>query len=547
MSNVVLVGLPSAGKSSVGRELAAATGRDFVDLDALVEERTGRSPADWITSRGEEAFREVEARLAVECAGRDNQVIATGGGTVIDPLARYALWNSGPVVWLDADDDQLADRVAHGPERPLGANLEAISARRAERERFYAAADVHVRDAGDPATTARTIAARLPVDGTVPPARTYLRHGVRRDHPMGPREALISFGRSLGADDITHLTSALSTGTPVVVMDQRVAEAQPGLRAAFPTERLLLIDASEANKRLSSAEAMLDFASERRAERSDAWIAVGGGTTGDLVGTAAALYMRGAPLVQVPTTWLAMGDASIGGKVAVDLAGAKNTAGAFWPPVAVVGDIATLRSLSEHLLRDGMAETLKSGIIGDPWLWDLIRERGRAAITAGEGADLAARYALVERTALLKVGVVDRDPFELGERRSLNLGHTIGHALEIESGYSLSHGQAVALGIRAVAHIARARRILAPDVAEEIDETIGMLGFAMDRVFDPDAALRALTGDKKSVGGRIRWILPTAIGQVVEASDVTADEVAAALAHIHTHRQASSPSHRSQP
>ncbi len=150
--------------------------------------------------------------------------------------------------------------------------------------------------------------------------------------------------------------------------------------AALPGERQLRITAGERGKRMRSVERLLEAAAGLRAERGDAWIAVGGGTTGDLVGTAAALYLRGVPLIGVPTTWLAQADSAIGGKVAVDLAAAKNAAGAFWPPVSVIGDVAALRTLPRQLLLDGLAEVLKAAIIGDPWLWALLETRGEAAL-----------------------------------------------------------------------------------------------------------------------------------------------------------------------
>ena len=166
----------------------------------------------------------------------------------------------------------------------------------------------------------------------------------------------------------------------MVVADEAVAAALPGLMAAFPGERRLPVTGGERAKRMQSVERLLEEAAALRAERGDAWIALGGGTTGDLVGTAAALYLRGVPLVQVPTTWLAQSDSAIGGKVAVDLAAAKNAAGAFWPPVAVIGDVAALRTLPRDLLLDGLAEVIKSAIIGDPWLWTLLETRGEAAL-----------------------------------------------------------------------------------------------------------------------------------------------------------------------
>lgn len=532
MSDVVLIGLPGCGKSTVGRLLAAATGRKFLDLDEEFTRRHGMSPADYLDSRGESAFRAAEAALAQAAAARADTVIATGGGTVIDPVSRWLLWHAGPVVWLDAPDEVLLARLAADEvRRPLSRDAAALARRRREREPYYRAADLKVSGGLEPEAAAQTIAAWL-AEHPAPRARVLLDARVRRDHPMGPRDARILLGHHLDPASLADLVATYSTGVPVVVVDENVQAAQPDLVAAFPELRRLLIDAGEANKRLSAAEAMLEFAAECRAERGDAWVAIGGGTTGDLVGTAAALYMRGAPLIQVPTTWLALSDAAIGGKVAVDLAAAKNAAGAFWPPVAVVGDVATISTLSRDRKLDGMGECLKSGIIGDPWLWDLIRERGVAALADGPDADLAARYAMVERSAVLKLGVVDRDPFEAGERRNLNLGHTIGHALEIESHYTLPHGQAVVLGTRAVAAMAVARGIAPPSLAAEIDDVVAALGFATHRRFDPAVVKHALTGDKKMRAGRIRWILPEAIGAVVQMDDITEAEVDAALTTI---------------
>jgi 3-dehydroquinate synthetase len=222
-----------------------------------------------------------------------------------------------------------------------------------------------------------------------------------------------------------------------------------------------------------------------------------------------------------------MADAAIGGKVAVDLSAAKNAAGAFWPPVAIVGDIACLRTLPRARRLDGMAESLKSGLIGDPDLWALIESRGRAAL----GPDEAARYACVERSVRLKLGVVERDPFETGERRTLNLGHTLGHALEVESRYRLPHGQAVVLGLRAVASIA-AGRGADPDLVTRIDAVVGGLGFPLHRAFDPALVRAALGSDKKRRHGRQRWVLPMEVGRVTDMDDVTDDELERAMRTI---------------
>jgi 3-dehydroquinate synthetase len=272
-------------------------------------------------------------------------------------------------------------------------------------------------------------------------------------------------------------------------------------------------------------EELLAWLSELQVERDEPLVVVGGGTIGDLGGLAAALHRRGIPLVNVPTTWLAQADSAVGGKVAVDLPAAKNGVGTFWPAWSIVEDADVLASLSIDQRRDGIAECLKAGLIADPLLWQLVETRGVGAV---EGSDASATYAMTERAVRVKLDIVDRDPFESGERRKLNLGHTLGHALEIESGYTFGHGAAVALGLRAVATIA-ARRGAQAGLDERIDAVLADLGFALRRSFDLSAVQSALRGDKKREAGTQRWILPMAVGEVVEVSDVTDVELTAAL------------------
>jgi shikimate kinase / 3-dehydroquinate synthase len=534
---IILVGLSASGKSSVGRLVAESLGRPFVDVDARITQQAGSSPARIIERDGEARFREIEAAEVRRAVAVPDAVIATGGGAVVDPLSRWAMWQAGTSVWLDAPDDRLAERLRRSDQRrPLvaGDPMQALARLRAARAPFYAAADIRVESVGSARSVSAAIVDALTgVPATRPRARRLFDARVRRDHPMGPREARVVYGLDLDEATLGPLVAELSTGVPVVVADERAAEALPQLMAALPGERQLRITAGEAGKRMRSVERLLESAAGLRAERGDAWLAVGGGTTGDLVGTAAAMYLRGVPLIQVPTTWLAQSDSAIGGKVAVDLAAAKNAAGAFWPPVAVIGDVATLRTLPRQLLLDGLAEVLKSAIIGDPWLWSLLETHGEAAL-GGEGTapiDEAARYAMVERAMRLKLGVVDRDPFEAGERRTLNLGHTLGHALEIESRYRLPHGQAVVLGLRAVTAIAEGRGA-EPGLSERIDDLLRRLGYRLTRSFDRAAVRDALGSDKKRVRGRQRWILPMAIGSVVDVDDVTESELDLALDRI---------------
>jgi shikimate kinase/3-dehydroquinate synthase len=524
---ITLVGLSGSGKSTVGAALARQLERPFVDLDALIGESAEASPGALIERYGEAHFRELERRALEEACSIEGVVIATGGGAVIDPLNRWLIADAGISIWLDAPDDILLARLAgHKEARPMlaGDPAEALAGLRLGRSPYYRAADLHV-DVNRPLNAAVGAVVEL-VAGARPSGRLF-EAVVPRPHPMGPAEATVVLGRDLARDTYAGVLDQVSTGTAVVAADRRAAAALPELMAALPVERLLLFPAGERLKRLRAVERLLEAASAMGAERGDAWVGVGGGTATDLVGATAALYLRGTPFVALPTTWLGMADASVGGKVAVDLSAAKNAAGAFWPPVAIVGDVASLRTLTRSQRRDGMAESLKSGLIGDPALWALVETRGKAAL----GKDEAARYAAVERAVHLKLDVVERDPFEQGERRNLNLGHTLGHALEIESGYRLPHGQAVILGLRAVASIA-AGRGAESDLAERIDSVANDLGYALHREFDPSAVRTALGSDKKRHKGRQRWILPMAVGRVEEADDITEAELERAMGTI---------------
>ena len=511
---VVLVGLPGSGKSIVGRLLAERLGRPFVDTDELVERRTGRSPAAIIDEDGEPGFRAAE-RAAIGAIQR-GAVVATGGGALNDPLNRWDLWQHGTAVWLRAPEESLVARLAaDSAVRPLLRSDPLGGLRRlaAERAPFYRAAD-HVVDAARPPAVVAEELGRL----AAPARRRLFDAEVERHHPFGPARARVVFGLGLElpADDRSSL-----------VVDARLTSLQPGLIASLGAARCMTLAGGERAKRMRTLERVLEWLATSRVERGEAVVGVGGGTVGDLAGLAAALYARGVPYVAVPTTWLAQADAALGGKVGVDLAGAKNAVGAFWPPWSVFADVAVLRTLPPRRLRDGLAEAVKAAMIGDPELWTLLEERGRAALRRDE----AARYAITERAARVKLGIVGRDPFEQGERRELNLGHTLAHALEIESGYRLAHGAAVALGLRAVAGIA-AGRGADPDLGERLDSLLANLGFAPRRTFDAAAVRDAMTGDKKRLRGRQRWLLPMGIGQVTEVDDVSDAELGAALERI---------------
>jgi shikimate kinase / 3-dehydroquinate synthase len=512
-SGIVLVGMPGSGKSTVGRLVAERLERPFLDTDARFAELHGTPVPAYLAEHGEPAFRAAEAAVVTEAVRTHGAVIAAGGGAALDPLNRWALWHHGIVAWLGVPAEDLAERLGSDPlPRPTfqpydPARLAAVAA---ERAAVYRAADLRL----DGTRPAERVAVELLTRRSLPHGRRLFDAELARHHPIGPPTARVVLGAELRAGEV------LGDGG-VAVVDPRAAVA--GLRARATLE----VRGGERSKRMRNLERVLGWLAAQHVERRELLVAVGGGTVGDLAGTAAALFGRGLPLAHVPTTWLAQADSAIGGKVAVDMPAAKNAVGAFWPPVAVLADVAALRTLPVRLRRDGMAESVKSALIGDPVLWRLLESRGRAALRDDEPA----RYAIIERSVRLKLAVCDRDPFEAGERRTLNLGHTIGHALEIESRYRLRHGAAVALGLRAVAAISAARGA-DPELAPRLDELLHGLGFGRTRAFDADALRAALGTDKKRRGGRQRWILPMEVGQVEEVDDVTDAELGRALRTI---------------
>ena len=251
-------------------------------------------------------------------------------------------------------------------------------------------------------------------------------------------------------------------------------------------------------------------------------IALGGGVIGDMAGFAAATYLRGVPLVQVPTSLLAMVDSSVGGKTGVDLPQGKNLIGAFKQPSAVIIDTTVLESLPGVEFRAGLAEIIKHGIIGHADLFCQLEEHGPTSLTQ-----------LVADAVRVKVRIVEEDPFEQGRRALLNLGHTFGHAIELVSNFRVRHGEGVGLGLIAAARMAVALDRCPPALADRIEQVVDRVGL-MTRLagYDGDAILDAMVHDKKRAGRTLRFVIPQALEDVVIIDDPGRPIVGAALATI---------------
>ncbi|EOS65526.1 3-dehydroquinate synthase [Oscillibacter sp. 1-3] len=317
----------------------------------------------------------------------------------------------------------------------------------------------------------------------------------------------VTIAPGLLADCGPRLRKLMPPCRMAVVTDSAVAPlyletVEKSLSAAGFSVCSHVFPAGEGSKNFSTLANILEFLAERRLTRTDCVAALGGGVTGDMAGFAAAVYLRGIRYVQLPTTLLSAVDSSVGGKTAIDLAAGKNLAGAFLQPAAVLCDTDCLASLPKDVFADGAAEAIKTGVLCDESLFALF-EDGTLAVEPG---------AVIARCVAYKAGVVERDEKEQGERKLLNLGHTVGHAIEKCSGYAIPHGHAVAAGLAVMARAAEALGWTEEPIAGRIAACLAKNGLPAGTNFSPEALAEAASADKKRSGGDITLVVPKKIG-----------------------------------
>ncbi len=520
---VALVGLPGSGKTTLGRRLAASLGWELRDTDAEVERRTGRSPAQILDMDGEEAFRRLELSTVIELLEDPRPaVIACGGGLFNEPAARRRLLEGAWVVALDAPDPTLLERLGTASDRPLLRG--DVSGRLAElrRRRERAHAEAHLRIDTSASSPDAAEAAIRALAGAVPVL-------------AGASAYPVIVGA--GAPDRTGAHLPADCRRVAVVADRRVepfADRLAGLVSASGREATVVsLEGGEAVKSWGEAGRVLDRLASLGLGRRDALVAVGGGSVGDLAGFAAATYCRGIAWVVVPTTLLAMVDSSIGGKTGVNLSAAKNLAGAFWQPRAVLVDPGVLATLPPREVASGFGEIAKYAMIADtdlPALLDGGLERARHG-------DVPTLTAIIERCAAVKAQVVGRDPRESGLRAILNYGHTVAHAIEAATGYgTVLHGEAVAAGMRVAGRLSTELAGLPPADLEWQERLLDRLDMPSLPAVEPLALLRHLGLDKKAVGGEARWVLLAGRGEPVIDQQVPAALVRETLLEVVSHR-----------
>jgi shikimate kinase/3-dehydroquinate synthase len=525
--DVVLVGLPGSGKSVVGRRLANRHGATLIDLDERIESSAGGSIAEIFAERGEAAFRALERAAIADLGPPDpepdvRRVISTGGGAIVDPRNRWALYRGRASVWLDGRPEVLAQRLRRSANvRPLvngGDPIGTIRGLATKRERFYAAADVHQSGVAEVRGVVEVVEAEI---GRIRPAATGTTL-LRAATPIGR----IVLGDGIAAAALATELDAMRARRAILVSEpgawaavgERLAEA---LRERGREVVHILLPQGEAAKQLAVVEGAARELAGLRVERSEPIVAVGGGALGDTAGFLASIYLRGIRFIQVPTTLVAQIDSAIGGKTGVDLPEGKNLVGAFHQPTAVIIDIAMLRTLPERQIRAALGEAVKMAALGDERLFELLEADG-PAIARGDPAvfDSGVLAEVVERAGWAKVEVVVADERERGTsggRITLNLGHSLGHAFEAAGGFGdLLHGEAVSYGLRAAGRIGVEAGVTPPERAERIGLLLDRLGLATEPLPYPLATvMEHLATDKKHEGGRLRWVLMTADGVVV--------------------------------
>ena len=503
---IVFVGFMGAGKSTAAALVAGALGEPELDTDRLLEHELGETIESFVDREGEAAFRAREEELVLRVLARpDAGVVALGGGALGSERVRAAL-RGHVAVWLEVGAGEAWRRVAGGA-RPLARDRDRFERLHAERRPVYAAAADAVVGTETPP---EAVLAALPSVGTLReelsrvggPLRLVWARSASGDYP-------VFVGRGALGRGVFHPVD----GRRFVVADERVAALH-----RLTGDWSVSVPAGETEKTLARAEEVLRAMARAGVGRDDLVVAFGGGVIGDLAGFCAAVYQRGVRCIQVPTTLVAQVDSAYGGKTGVDLPEAKNYVGAYHQPAAVLVDPDVLMTLPREEIAAGYAEVVKTALIAGGPLWERVRS----------GADPIAEKVLAGCLET-KLAVVAEDERDGGRRQVLNLGHTIGHALEAATGYRrLRHGEAVALGLLCALRLSGQKALR--------EEVAGLLvGHGLPPRIEgvkADEVVELVARDKKRRGGSVPFVLVSAPGAVSPGHAVAEGELRAAVAEV---------------
>jgi shikimate kinase/3-dehydroquinate synthase len=503
---IVFIGFMGAGKSAA-LDIARLSGLETTEIDALMEGELGMPIAAAFERDGEEAFRAREAEVVGELLERaDGGAIALGGGSVLSERVRAAL-DRHLVVWLQVDSEEAWRRI-EGSERPLARSAEDVARLLAVRQPLYERLADAILPQGDPGLVARAL----------PSVRALI------DLPAGTK---LLWATSASGEYPVLVGPGLLGAGPWPLEGRRFCVTDTVVGGLYadrlaPLEATVEVEPGEAAKTMAEAERVLRDLTRAGMTREDHLVALGGGVVGDLAGFCAHTYQRGVPVVQVPTSLVAQVDSAYGGKTGVDLPEGKNYVGAYHLPAAVIADTATLASLPAEELAAGFVEALKTGLLAGGSLWERVREV-QALDPDGLGD-------VVFECARYKCEVVAADERDAGLRAVLNLGHTVGHAIEAASGYArYRHGEAIGLGLLAALRLSEAA-----ELRNEVEAVLQRLSLptAIDPKIELDAILDAVQRDKKRTSEGVGFVLISEPGQPRVGQLVDPDRVRAAVEEL---------------
>ncbi len=552
--NIILTGFSYTGKTKVGQKVAWKLGWKFIDIDEEIVRASGKTVAEIFAQDGEERFRELETKTLERVTYESRLVIATGGGAVMSAANRDLMSENGIVICLEAKPATIYRRLlkdasasSNQEPRPLLAGPESL--KRIEwlkwfRQSYYALADwtVHtdnltVDEVAEQVVQGWRFAAREKI------AQPALPDARESDAPYCEQKgaacvvttATESYPVFVGWGFLEELGRRMRNaglwGRAHIVSDDGVfplygSRVTKILEDAGFVVDTLVVPQGERSKSFEKAVTIYDWLVDCRAERGDNIVALGGGVIGDLAGFVAATFLRGLPLVQVPTSLIGMVDSSIGGKVAVNHSQGKNLIGAFYQPRLVIADTQALTTLPRRELVSGWAEVVKHAMIRDQRLLELLEQKAEGLLTL----DRVVTSDVVARSAAIKAKIVSDDEKERGIRIILNYGHTIAHGLETATNYErFLHGEVVSIGMMGAAMISREMGLLFREVVDRQKALLERFGLPTTLSgVDIERILQATELDKKVRGKKVRWVLLRGIGQPVVRDDVHR-EVAASV------------------
>lgn len=532
MPRAVLIGMPGAGKTRIGKEASNILGIQFRDSDVALEHEQGRRIADIFQSDGEEEFRRLECELIVDDLEHFEGVLALGGGAPMTKRTRRALERyadrGGLLVYLDADPEEMMERASRSGNRPLLAGDAHARWMHLYEERkpvFQALSTRVIRTHGAPPSVAaqKLVAALRERRVLVAGANPYT-VCIGEGSMEGLRETL---GDEPVRVALIHTTS----------VQRHSDHARASLRSAHYQVTDITIPDAEAGKTISVANGIWERLSKEGFTRSDAVVGLGGGAATDLAGFVAATWMRGIAYVNCPTSLLAMVDASTGGKTGINTPQGKNLVGSFHTPRGVLADLRTLTTLPNDIFIEGLGEVAKSGFIMDGVILDLLEDHAsQLRHFQGDAIDDGLRSViaeLIERTVSVKAEHVSVDLRESGKREFLNYGHTLGHAIEQLEHFRWRHGQAVSVGMVYAAELAHLLGYLDADEVDYHRELLTSLGLRTSwDGGDFESVLSLMHRDKKARGNTLRFVVLDHIGHPIHLDDPPADAVEEAFRRI---------------